>query len=336
MRQRWLCRQNNDQGKIMKKVFTFVLLLALLAGVSSQAAVVEKIVAVVNNEIITLSELNGHMEPYLERIDKLYKGSEKERLIQDTLRTVLGRLVDQMLIKQEAKRLGIVVKDEEINNMISEMLKKRNISMEEFKSMLFKDGLSLESYKEEAREHLMKNRLANREIRSKIMVTEQEIGEYYKQHRNDYEGREAVKIRQILILCPQDAPVEKKRETRAQIELIMSRLKAGEPFEALAARHSAGGELGFVEKGAMLQPVEDAAFRLKISEVSDIIESPAGFHIIQLLDKRGAGIKSMQSVREEILEQITKEKTEKRFEEWIGELRKKSHIEIRLKEGPAS
>jgi parvulin-like peptidyl-prolyl isomerase len=294
--------------------------------------VVDRIVAVVNNEIITLSELNNEAEPFIERVEKSYKGSEKARVIEETRKNVLNRMIDGILVKQEAKRLNIVVKDADVTNMLNEMLKSRKMTMEQFKEMLAKDGLSLESYMEEAKDHLVRGRLANREIRSKIMVTDQEIGEYYKQHREDYEGREQVKLRQIVILCPATAPVEKKRECRAEIDSIMARLKAGEKFEVLAAKYSPqlGGEMGFVEKGAMLQPVEDAAFKLKVGEVSDIVESPAGFHIIQLLDRRGAGIKSLQSVREEILNKLTLEKSEKKFEEWMTDLRKKSHIEIRL------
>jgi len=315
----------------MRKLFVILFLLVSFAGVS-QAAVVDRIVAVVNNEIITLTELNKEAEPFIERIEKTYKGSEKDRVIEETRKTVLNRMVDTILVKQEAKRLNIVVKDSDVTNMINEMLKSRKMTMEQFKEMLAKEGLSLESYMEEAKDHLVRGRLANREIRSKVMVTEQEIGEYYKQHREEYEGREQVKLRQIVILCPTTAPVEKKREARAEIESIMARLKAGEKFEVLAAKYSPqlGGEMGFVEKGAMLQPVEDAAFKLKVGEVSDIVESPAGFHIIQLLDRRGAGIKSLQSVREEILNKLTLEKSEKKFEEWMTDLRKKSHIEIRL------
>lgn len=315
----------------MRKLFVILFLLVSFAGVS-QAVVVDRIVAVVNNEIITLTELNKEAEPFIERIEKTYKGSEKDRVIEETRKTVLNRMVDTILVKQEAKRLNIVVKDSDVTNMINEMLKSRKMTMEQFKEMLAKDGLSLESYMEEAKDHLVRGRLANREIRSKVMVTEQEIGEYYKQHREEYEGREQVKLRQIVILSPTTAPVEKKREARAEIESIMARLKAGEKFEVLAAKYSPqlGGEMGFVEKGAMLQPVEDAAFKLKVGEVSDIVESPAGFHIIQLLDRRGAGIKSLQSVRDEILNKLTLEKSEKKFEEWMTDLRKKSHIEIRL------
>jgi parvulin-like peptidyl-prolyl isomerase len=315
----------------MRKLFVIVFLLVSFAG-ASHGAVVDRIVAVVNNEIITLSELNHEAEPFIERVEQSYKGTEKGRVIEETRKNVLNRMIDGILVKQEAKRLNIVVKDADVTNMLNEMLKSRKMTMEQFKEMLAKDGLSLESYMEEAKDHLVRGRLANREIRSKIMVTDQEIGEYYKQHREDYEGREQVKLRQIVILCPATAPVEKKRECRAEIDSIMASLKAGEKFEVLAAKYSPqlGGEMGFVEKGAMLQPVEDVAFKLKVGEISDIVESPAGYHIIQLLDRRGAGIKSLQSVREEILNKLTLEKSEKKFEEWMTDLRKKSHIEIRL------
>ena len=161
----------------MRKLFVILFLLVSFAGVS-QAAVVDRIVAVVNNEIITLSELNTEAEPYIDRVEKTYKGSEKARVIEETRKNVLNRMIDTILVKQEAKRLNIVVKDSDVTNMINEMLKSRKMTMEQFKEMLAKDGLSLESYMEEAKDHLVRGRLANREIRSKIMVTDQEIGEY--------------------------------------------------------------------------------------------------------------------------------------------------------------
>ena len=217
--------------------------------------------------------------------------------------------------------------------MITEMLKKRGTTLDEFRLSIAKDGSTYELYKDEVRDHLIRNRLANREIRSKITVSEQEIGEYYAQHRDEYEGREQVKLKQILIPCPANEQASKRSEAMAEAQFVLARLKAGDNFEALAAQYApnfAGGDVGFIEKGAMLPTVEDAAFKLKIGETSDIVESPVGFHIIQVLDKRGAGIKSMQSVRTEIVEEISKVKTDKKFDEWITELRKKSHIEIRL------
>ncbi|MHB8772259.1 MAG: peptidylprolyl isomerase, partial [Syntrophales bacterium] len=91
-----------------------------------------------------------------------------------------------------------------------------------------------------------------------------------------------------------------------------------------------GGDVGFVEKGMMLPEVEDVAFSLPLNQISPVIESPVGFHIVRVIDRRGEGLKSIESVRDEIREKLEMEKVEKKFEEWLAALRGKSHIEIKL------
>jgi parvulin-like peptidyl-prolyl isomerase len=145
-----------------------------------------------------------------------------------------------------------------------------------------------------------------------------------------------VRIKQILLLFPDKADGETKAKLRADTAMLLKRLRNGEPFEQIAAAYSqgpassSGGDMGFIEKGSMLPEVEDAAFKLGINEVSDVVESPVGLHIIKLVDRRGAGIKPLEAVREEIQAGIENEKLGKKYEEWMEELRKKSHIEIKL------
>ena len=116
----------------------------------------------------------------------------------------------------------------------------------------------------------------------------------------------------------------------------MKKLKAGESFDLLVGMHSqgpaakAGGDLGFMEKGMMFPAVDEAAFRMKTGEISDVIESPIGFHIIRIIDRRGAGIKPLEEVRQEIMGKIGSEKMKKKFEEWMEGVRKKAYIETRL------
>ncbi|MGZ3607712.1 MAG: peptidylprolyl isomerase, partial [Syntrophales bacterium] len=166
--------------------------------------------------------------------------------------------------------------------------------------------------------------------------TEEEIGEYYRKNRDAYEGKEAVRIKQILILFPKGADARTKAKLREEMDAIHKRLLKGEQFELLAVeysqRHSVAtfSDLGFLEKGSMLPDVEVVAFSLKKDEISNVIESPVGLHVIQALDRRGAGIKPIESVREEIKAKLEEEKIDRKYEDWIKELRKKSLIEIKL------
>jgi parvulin-like peptidyl-prolyl isomerase len=318
------------------KILTAICVFSVLSAVSSGAGVVDRIVAVVNDDVITLSELNRDLESYMERVGKSFKGADREKFVEQVRLAILNDLINGKLVIQKAKKRGIVVTDADVDDVIEDTLNRRKMSMEEMKMAIAGDGHTFEEYREEARCHLIKMRLIGREIRSKIIVSQKEIGDYYRQHRNDYEGKEAVRIRQILIIIPKGCDIETKQKLEENAEEILKKLKSGESFSMLAAKFSqgpaakAGGDLGYVEKGLMLPEVDRVAFKLKTGETSEVIESPTGFHIIKIIDKMGKGIKPFDAVREEIMREIGNKKIEKKFQEWLKKEREKSLIEIRL------
>jgi parvulin-like peptidyl-prolyl isomerase len=314
----------------------WIFLIGVLAPATGLSTVVDRIVAVVNDDIITLSELENTFLPYQKRIDASYRGADKEKVIAEGRIMVLNRMIDSRLIQQFSKKAGIVVKDDEIMGTIKDLLRRRNISMEQFTQTLEREGSSLESYMQDMKEQMTRMRLLRRELKTKIIVSDDEIGENYVKHRDEYEGTEAVRIKQILILLPQNADRTVTAMLRTDAEGIHKRLIDGEPFDLLAAQFSqgpsaaTGGDIGFLEKGTMLPEVDVVAFRLAKDEISEIIVSPVGFHIIKVMDRRGAGLKPIAIIREEIKAKLEEEKMEKSYEEWITDLRKRSHIEIRL------
>ncbi|MCE5282706.1 MAG: peptidylprolyl isomerase [Deltaproteobacteria bacterium] len=313
---------------------------AVLAGVvvafcyaSAQAGMADRIVAVVNNDVITLSELNAAFEPYLEKMEA---SGATEKVKTDNKQGLLNQMIDNLLIKQQAKKVGIVVRDEDVDGAINDLLTRRGLSREELLMALEKGGTTMEDYRKGVRDQLTRVRLVQREVKSKVAVSDEEIGTYYLKRREDYEGKETVRIKQILLLMPKGDDPAAKAELKARAEELHRRLLAGESFELLAAKYSqgpaaaSGGDVGFIEKGMVLAEIEEAAFSLPIDQISPVIESSSGFHIIQVIDRRGGGIKSIESVREEIREKLDQEKIEKKFEEWLDLLRQKSHIEIKL------
>jgi len=310
----------------------------MLLCVPVGAEVVDKIIAVVNDEIITLAEFNTAFDPYLKNIEDNYKGKDKEALINQSKEAFLKRLVDNLLIEQEAKKAGksIVIKDEEVMDVVRDMIAKRKSNMEEFKKNLAREGTSLESLKKDIRSQMVRMRLLRWEIKSKVMVSDEEIGEYYTKNRQDYEGKEAVRLKQIFLAIPAKADKKTKAKIKEEAGQLRKRVLAGESFELLAVKYSQGpgaaqgGDIGFIEKGTIIAAVESVAFNLPMEQVSEVIESGIGFHIIKVVDKKGAGLKPIAAVREEIKTKIEDEKLEKKYEEWITSIRKKSFIEIKM------
>jgi parvulin-like peptidyl-prolyl isomerase len=305
-------------------------------GIPAGAEVVDRIVAIVNDDVITLSDLNTAFEPYLARITEGYKGKEQAKMLAEGKMTVLNRMIDNKLVDQYAKKMGAAVKDEEVMNAIRGIMAQRKIAMDDFIKTLEREGQTLESYKEDFRGQMTRQRLVRREVSSKIAVTDEEIGEYYKQHREDYEGKEAVRIKQILLLKPREANPQVREALRKNAQEIRARLLAAESFDLLAAKFTQGpaaqqgGDVGFIERGNTLPEVEAAAFSLNLDEISEVIESPLGFHIIKVVDKKGGGLKPFTEVRQEIQMKIEDQKLIPRIDQWLSDLRKKSQVEIKL------
>jgi len=318
----------------VEKFKSWWLLALLFMAPPLYAEVVDKIVAVVNNEIILLSEMNAAFEPFRKRIETTYKGKERETALAESRTAFLNKLIDDTLIEQEAKKAGISIPDEDVMSAINDLISRRNIPRDDLIKELAKGGSSLDAYKHDIRNQMVKMNLLRREIKSKLVVTDNEIGEYYREHRNDYEGREAVRVKQIWLAFPSGAGAPEKEKMKRMAEEISGRLKKGDDFDALAAAYSAqtaaGGDLGFITKGVAFPAMEKAAFALKEGGVSEIIESPAGFHIIKVIEKRGGGLKPIEEVREEIRARIEEQKTGEKFQEWMETLRKKAHVEIKL------
>ena len=325
-------------GDVMKKICVVIamgmLMIATVMPVSGE--VVDRIVAIVNDDVITLSELNNTFEPYMKRIEASLTGKDKEKVLAEGRTTILNRMIDNKLIEQEAKKSGIIIKDDEAMGVIREMLKSRKMQMPDLLQALDKDGMTFDAYKQDLKEQLQRQQLVRREIRSKLVVTDDEIGEYYRQHRDEYEGKEALRIKQILLPVPPGTDPAIRERARELAESILKRIKNGEPFEELATQFSqgpataAGGDIGFVEKGHMLPEVEKVALGLEIGGVSPVIDSPQGFYIIQVIDKRGAGLKPVTEVRQEIQNKLEEEKAAKKFDQWVIDLRNKSLVDIKL------
>ena len=334
------------------KRFFLIIFSVMILCVPVNAAIVDKIIAVVNDDVVTLGEFNAAFDPVLKNIEANYKGPDKGALIKQYKEAILKRLVENLLIEQEAKKLGknIAIKDEEIMEVIRDMIAKKNSNMEEFKNNLVREGTSFESLKKEIKSQMLRMKLLRWEIKSKVMVSDEEIGAYYDKNRQDYEGKEAVRLKQIFLDLPAKiesktkanikadlkADMKAKAKIKVEAEELRRRALAGEQFEILAAKYSQGpgaaqgGDIGFVEKGTIIAAVDTVAFNLPLGQVSDVIESELGFHIIKAVDKKGAGLKPIAAVREEIKAKIEDEKLEKKYEEWISSIRAKSFIEIKM------
>jgi|Deesub1362A_J573_1020465.scaffolds.fasta_scaffold00073_97 peptidyl-prolyl cis-trans isomerase SurA len=296
-----------------RTIFSFiaVFLFIVLAGYSSAGVVFDKVVAVVNNEAITWSELYKAMEFQLAGKLQALTDEQKRDVFKKNEVAFLEDMIDFKLQLQEARRLGIKVTDADVDNAIENIRRKYSMDEEEFKRALEQEGFTLKEYRRMLSEQIMIGRLVEQEVRSKILIDE-----------GDMEGKEEFyRIRQIFFRKPEDGNEDALRE---KIAAVVEKLNSGEDFATVAREYSedptakAGGELGFVKKSQIAREFVDALEGMKPGDISQPFWTDRGVHIIKLEEVR--------SVREDLLE----ERFQKEYRSWLRGLREKSFIEIRL------
>ncbi len=319
-----------------KAVVYFLLGVFLLLPPVVMAEILDKIVAVVNEDVITLSELREISVPYLERMKAQYSINYDEAQVKETEKRILDQLIDEKLVKQKADSLEIVIEKKDIDMAIRETREKNKLSEDQFKQILADEGMSLEKYRGQLNDQMKKMRLLDQEIKSKVQVAKKEIEEYHKEHKGEFDAPPEVRLQQVLLMIPSEASTQEIDRIRGKAEDILQKIRNGENFNVMVKLHSqdssaaAGGDMGVFKKGELMPVLDETAFGLKRGEVSSVIQSPMGFHILRVLDKR----ESQKMTEEERMREtegiIYNKKVEDKFKDWLKELKKKSFIQINI------
>jgi peptidyl-prolyl cis-trans isomerase SurA len=302
---------------------------------SHGAEIVDRIVAVVNDDIITLFELNRSIEPYEDKIHALGYPEEKERRMFFKVREgVLNQLIDKKIEDQQIKRSNIKISEEQIDQTIEQVKEKNFFTDEDLRHALAKDGLTMEAYRDKIKGEILRTRLVNLEVKSKIVITEEDIAAYYEKHLDTYGGKQKYHLRNILITIPTFADESKKLEVQAKTDEILNELKAGESFETAARNYSEsstasdGGDLGLFEIDSLSPQLQKAIKGMKPGEFTPVLETDQGYQIFFLQEIIKSPGKSLEEVSPDIQQILFEENTNKKYQEWIEGLRKKSVIKI--------
>ena len=299
------------------------------------AEIVDRIVAVVNDDVITLFELNLSMKPYEDKLHTLEYSEEKERRMLFKVReSVLNQLIDKKIEDQQIKRSNINISEEQIDQTIERIKEKYSYTDEDFRLALAKDGLTMEAYREKIKEEILRTKLINLEVNSKIVITEEDIAAYYEKHLDMYGGKQKYHLRNILIKIPMFADENKKLEIRAKIDEILKELKAGQSFETMARNSSEastaseGGDLGLFELDSLSPQLQNSIKGMNPGEFTPVLDTYQGYQIFYLQEILKTPGKSLEEVSPEIQRTLFEENTEKKYQDWIEGLRKKSVIKI--------
>ena len=316
-------------------VGTLLSLTLFILNMAQAAEVVDRIVAVVNDDIISLYELNQLFKPYLDKIKVQGYDPEKEsEMIFEVRQRLLDQLIDQKLADQELKRMKIKVGDKEVDNAIERFKESRFITEEQLRSGLAAEGIALDDYREGIREQLLRAKLVNREVKSKIVITQEDIKDYYESHAEEYGGDKKYHLKNIFLRFTFQTSEQEKQDIYDKLASIRKELDKGESFETLARLYSQapsaaeGGELGEYSLDELSPQLQAFVKDMKTGDYTPVMELDIGYQIIYIESISVSGGKSFEQASAEIMDKIYAEKVNTKYRSWLEELRSRAHIKV--------
>lgn len=306
------------------------LFLLLISNFPLHSKIIDGVAAIVNNDIITISELNQKLLPYKEKLDSLnLPKSEKEKELEKLRKKILSDMINNRLIEQFGKKLGYTVTDKEVDQVIEDILKRNNITIFDLKEALKAKHISYKSYREQIRREILVARVINSYVRKNIKIPKEEIEKYIKTHfKRDEETQ--YHIMQILFLRK-----DITQRKLALINKILNELKNKKAsFKELAKKYSEGpfkdngGDLGFFKKSELLPQIRKVIESMKPGDIK-VVKTKYGIHIIKLVEVKSKN--QNLTVLMKKAEEILKNKLfDKKYKEWIQELRKNALIIVKI------
>jgi peptidyl-prolyl cis-trans isomerase SurA len=296
---------------------------------AARAEIVNRIVATIDGDPVTLVELERYSE-----VAKKRPGGDQAVVDQ---RAILDELVLDKIISKQVEVLGLKASEQQIDAYIESIRTRNNLSEEQLMEALTAQGLTWDQYRVQVRADIERANLVNREIRTKVNVSPEEIERYYQAHLDDYGASAKVKARLISFLVPDNSTDADKQAIRAKADEVRALAADGKNFANLAKEHSQGpgaeegGDIGELEPEQMAPEFAKAARTLKAGEVSDVIVTREGFHILKIEQQGSETHRPLADVSEEIKEKLYKEAMEQRYDRWLNQdLRARHHVEILL------
>ena len=314
-----------------------ILLVLLLASwpARTQARVVEKIVALVGDDIILQSEVEERAAPLLADTAAISNAAEREARANGIRREVLERLVQDQLLLQQATELKLTVSGDEIDRAVEQIKRDYGLDEAQLKDELRRQGQTMASYRQNTKREILKYRVLNIAVGSKINVGDSEVQSYYDRHMKS--ANLQVRASHIFIAIPDDADHATVLEREKLARSLLARAQNGEDFGKLAREYSEdgatrneGGDLGFIGRDILPKPLEELLFSMKIDEVRGPVRADRGFHVIKLVDRRTKEAKPFADVQDEIRTRLRQREMERQTKIYLGELRKKILVDIRL------
>ncbi|MDI6727827.1 MAG: peptidylprolyl isomerase [Thermodesulfovibrionales bacterium] len=310
------------------KILILVLTLTLTSTYSFASDLKEsKVVATVNGSAITRADLDMEVNRLLPQ--ELYHRSVTPKKQAEVEKKAIENLINAELLNAEAKRQGLKIDNLEFKKRI-DAVKASYQTKKAFEDALKKSGLTASVFEEKVREGMMVEKLIEKEV--KVSLTDKDLEDYYKKHTEKFKEPEAVRLGYVYIkINPSEPDGKKKAKERAKE--AYSKIRSGADFAQIAQMYSndmsriKGGDVGFVHRGTMPHDIEKAAFSLKAGQVSEILETDIGYHIIKVEEKRASRHVQFKEIKDKLRKELTESMQKERLEGLIKRLRENAKIQ---------
>jgi peptidyl-prolyl cis-trans isomerase SurA len=310
---------------------------------------VEEIIARVNNQIITTSEYNREKEQ-LKQEAQQQDPAHVDRIVAERQKDVLRGLIDQQLLLEKGKDLGITA-DTELVKRLDEMRKQMNLeNMEDLEKAAQAQGVSYEDFKQNLRNQIITQQVIGREVGSHLSITKEEEQKFYDEHKSELEQPETIRLSEILVSTQKPAAGQNASNAqnasggadeaqltaaKAKAEDLLQQIRQGASFEDIAKKNSdgpsaaQGGDLGVFKRGTLAKELEDKTFAMRPGEVTDVIRTKQGFVILKVTEHHAAGIPSMKDIEPRLQDAIYMQKLEPALRAYLTKLREDAYIDIK-------
>ncbi len=299
---------------------------------------IEEIIARVNNEIITLTEYDKARQTAEEDAKQECQGrctpEQLQTNIADRQKNTLRDLIDQSLLVQRAKDMGVSVEPDLIKQLDQIRTQNKLDSMEALEKAVTSEGMNWEDFKNNIRNHLLTQRVIGNEVGSHITIPDEEVTKYYEAHKSEFVRPEQVALREIEVSTQGKKP-EELPDLKKKAETALKRVQDGEDFAEIAKRFSdgstksQGGFLGIYKRGELSMELEDKVFTMKKNELTQVMETKQGYLVLQVLEHYDEGQQSLAKVRNEINDKLYGERLEPAMREYLKTLREQSYVVIK-------
>jgi|GEM_PF-307201 len=318
------------------------ILLGLAANPAAGAETVDRIVGKVNDNIITFSEVEERAIALSNRLESDPSRAPSQPPTKDELmQQALDLYIEEKLLIEEGKKKDLKVEEAQVDKAVKGIQAQNHLSDDTLEQMLAREGVTFDAYKDQIRNQIMISQVRKTQFKNRMRISKKRLKKYYRTHLKDFRTPTKIHARHILFILDKDLSKSARELKREKAREVLREIRSGADFNKMAQIYSEdvsapkGGDLGVLEEGKMLKPFQDAAFQLTVGEVSPIIETPYGLHLIKV-DKKIPGKTLSFKEAENTIRKILLDRTlEKRYRAWIGELKKTAYVQTTLFKKPA-